>query len=211
MKILAYSKWDALPALCGMLHFAYVLTFFALFPVAPWWVLVCMGIVYSISVSWNINGISHNFIHNAYFSWRPINRMFGVMESMPRLVFPRHSTSTFIIGIIWGTVTGPMNEGISSIGCRSIGMATMARPRTSGATSFSAICVTTQSDLWGNQTEEPGGCVLGCIRDCRVYQFLYSDGRPELEVYPILSALLLPRALPLIPEWILPAFRRESG
>jgi fatty acid desaturase len=82
MKILAYSKWDALPALCGMLHFAYVLTFFALFPVAPWWVLVCMGMIYSISVSWNINGISHNFIHNPYFSWRPMNRMFAVMESV---------------------------------------------------------------------------------------------------------------------------------
>ncbi len=43
MKILAYSKWDALPALCGILHFAYVLTLFALFPVAPWWVLVWHG------------------------------------------------------------------------------------------------------------------------------------------------------------------------
>ena len=82
MKILAYSKWDALPALCGILHFAYVLTLFALFPVAPWWVLLCLGIIYSISVSWNINGISHNFIHNPYFSWRPLNRLFAVVESM---------------------------------------------------------------------------------------------------------------------------------
>jgi fatty acid desaturase len=82
MKVLAYSKWDALPALCGVLHFAYVLTLFALFPVAPWWVLACLGIIYSISVSWNINGISHNFIHNPYFSWRPLNRMFAVLESM---------------------------------------------------------------------------------------------------------------------------------
>jgi len=82
MKILAYSKADALPVLCGILHFAYVLAMFALFPVTPWWVLLCLGVIYSVSVSWNINGISHNFIHNPYFSWRPLNRIFAVLESM---------------------------------------------------------------------------------------------------------------------------------
>ena len=59
-----------------------MLRLFALFPVAPWWVLLCLGVIYSVSVSWNINGISHNFIHNPYFSWRPLNRMFAVLESM---------------------------------------------------------------------------------------------------------------------------------
>ncbi len=82
MKVLAYSKWDAVPALCGFLHFAYILTFFTLFPVTPWWALVCMGIIYSISISWNINGISHNFLHNPYFNWRPLNRVFSLMESL---------------------------------------------------------------------------------------------------------------------------------
>jgi fatty acid desaturase len=82
MKALAYSKWDAVPALCGFLHFAYVLGFFILFPSLPWWALVCMGIVYSISISWNINGISHNFLHNPYFTWRPLNRVFSLAESL---------------------------------------------------------------------------------------------------------------------------------
>ena len=67
MKLLAYSKWDIVPVLCGLAHFAFVLTFFAVFPIAPWWVLVSMGFTYSISISWNINGISHNFLHNPYF------------------------------------------------------------------------------------------------------------------------------------------------
>ena len=66
MRFFTYSKWDAVPALCGLLHLAYVLVFFAVFPIAPWWAIICMGIVYSVSVSWNINGISHNFLHNPY-------------------------------------------------------------------------------------------------------------------------------------------------
>ena len=42
MRILAYSKWDAVAVSAGILHFAYVLTFFLIFPYAPWLVLVCM-------------------------------------------------------------------------------------------------------------------------------------------------------------------------
>jgi fatty acid desaturase len=82
MKILQYSKWDAICVLCGFLHFAYVLTFFFVFPYAPWWVLVCMGLIYSVSVSWNINGVSHNLIHNPFFKSRILNRLFSIMESV---------------------------------------------------------------------------------------------------------------------------------
>jgi len=67
MKLFTYTKWDALPVLAGLLHCAYVLTLFFIFPFAPWWLLIGMGFVYSISVSWNMNGISHNHIHNPYF------------------------------------------------------------------------------------------------------------------------------------------------
>jgi fatty acid desaturase len=82
MKVFAYSKWDAVCVLCGLLHFAYVITFFFVFPYAPWWLLICMGIIYSVSVSWNINGVSHNLIHNPFFKSRILNRLFGVMESV---------------------------------------------------------------------------------------------------------------------------------
>jgi fatty acid desaturase len=52
------------------------------FPSAPWWVLVCMGLLYAISISWNINGISHNFLHNPFFVYRPLNRVFSLLESV---------------------------------------------------------------------------------------------------------------------------------
>ena len=29
--------------------------------------MLILGLIYSVSISWNINGVSHNFIHNPYF------------------------------------------------------------------------------------------------------------------------------------------------
>jgi hypothetical protein len=68
MSVFTYSKWDAVCVLCGLLHFAFVLTLFFVFPYAPWWMLVCMGLIYSVSVSRNINGVSHNLLwfNNGY-------------------------------------------------------------------------------------------------------------------------------------------------
>jgi fatty acid desaturase len=44
--------------------------------------MVGMGIIYSFSISWNINGISHNFIHNRYFNSAALNRAFSFLESI---------------------------------------------------------------------------------------------------------------------------------
>jgi fatty acid desaturase len=35
-----------------------------------------------VSISWNINGISHNFIHNPYFRSPLMNRLFSILESI---------------------------------------------------------------------------------------------------------------------------------
>ena len=82
MKVLTYSKWDAVPVISGLLHCAYVLTLFFIFPYTPWWLLICLGLIYSVSVSWNINGISHNHIHNPYFASRILNRLYSIMLSV---------------------------------------------------------------------------------------------------------------------------------
>src|ERR1043166_2816283 len=55
---------------------------FYLFPRLPLWVMLILGFIYSVSISWNINGISHNFIHNPYFRSRLLNRLFSIMESI---------------------------------------------------------------------------------------------------------------------------------
>ena len=46
------------------------------------WVMLILGFIYSISISWNINGISHNFIHNPYFRSPLLNRLFSILESI---------------------------------------------------------------------------------------------------------------------------------
>lgn len=81
-RFFAYSKIDAVPILCGTLHFGYVIALFALFPHLPLWAMLILGAVFSVSISWNINGISHNFIHNPYFSSPALNRLFSLMESL---------------------------------------------------------------------------------------------------------------------------------
>jgi len=97
-KIFAYSPWDAVPALCGILHLCYVLALFIFFRHLPLWSLFVLGFIYSVSISWNINGIAHNFIHNPFFRWKPANKAFswvlsvtmGFSQQFYELVHNRH-------------------------------------------------------------------------------------------------------------------------
>jgi len=81
-RFFAYSRWDIIPALAELAHFAYVIFLFVAFPHLRWWALLPLGLVYSVSISWNINGISHNFLHNPYFRWSSLNRIFSILESV---------------------------------------------------------------------------------------------------------------------------------
>lgn len=80
--LLAHSYWDIVPVLCGIGHLAYLLGMFLLFDHLPWWANVLLGLIYAVSISWNINSVSHNFIHNAYFKSPILNRLFSLIESL---------------------------------------------------------------------------------------------------------------------------------
>lgn len=80
--LFAYSYWDLVPVVFGVLHFAYLIGMFLWFERLPWYANVLLGLVYAVSISWNINGISHNFIHNAYFKSEFLNRLFSLIESV---------------------------------------------------------------------------------------------------------------------------------
>ncbi|MGA8481197.1 MAG: fatty acid desaturase [Chthoniobacterales bacterium] len=82
MKILAHSNKDWIPVVAMLTHTGFVISMFFLFPHTPLWIMLILGLVYSVSISWNINGIAHNFIHNPYFKWKPANRFFSWLLSV---------------------------------------------------------------------------------------------------------------------------------
>src|SRR4029077_2372419 len=76
-RLFRYSRYDAIPVMAALLQLGYLLLLFFAFPRLPWWALLPLGLVWSISISWNINGISHNFLHNPYFRSPALNRCFS--------------------------------------------------------------------------------------------------------------------------------------
>lgn len=83
-----YSAWDAVPVMFGLVHMAYLFGMYVVFtrvhlPLGAKVILMgVLGLIYSFSISWNINGISHNFIHNRYFNSPALNRLFSIVESV---------------------------------------------------------------------------------------------------------------------------------
>jgi fatty acid desaturase len=77
-----YSAYDAIPALAGVTIVAFFLWTFLAFASLSWWVLVPAFVVVAWSYCWNLQCISHNFIHNPYFKNVWLNRAFSVLETL---------------------------------------------------------------------------------------------------------------------------------
>jgi len=82
MRIFAHSPWDMVPVLAGILHLTFTVWLVLMFDQLAWWQLIPLGMVYAVAISWNINGISHNFLHNPYFVSARLNRFFSLIESL---------------------------------------------------------------------------------------------------------------------------------
>ena len=80
--LLPHSPWDALPVAEALLHLAFIVGLFLAFPVLPAWGVILLGLIYAYSIAWSVNSISHNFIHNPYFSLPVLNRAFSVLLSV---------------------------------------------------------------------------------------------------------------------------------
>ena len=78
----AYSRWDIVPALMVIAHLLFVGTLFFGFHRIPWAIWIPLALVYSISISWSINGSSHNLIHNPFFRWKWLNRTYSIILSL---------------------------------------------------------------------------------------------------------------------------------
>ena len=62
-RIFAHTRWDAIPVAAALLHCVYFFGMFYLFPRVPLLVMLILGFIYSVSISWNINGISLVMLH----------------------------------------------------------------------------------------------------------------------------------------------------
>jgi fatty acid desaturase len=77
-----YSNYDLIPALGGVGIVALILWTFLAFDQLSLWMIVLAFFAVAWSYCWNLQCISHNFIHNPYFSSPLLNRAFGVMETI---------------------------------------------------------------------------------------------------------------------------------
>src|SRR5258708_7959054 len=77
-----YTRMDALPALCGVGIVALIFVTFLGFASLPRWFLVPAFIAIAWSYCWNLQCISHNFIHNPFFHSAWLNSAYGVLETL---------------------------------------------------------------------------------------------------------------------------------
>ncbi|HTQ37368.1 MAG TPA: fatty acid desaturase [Steroidobacteraceae bacterium] len=80
--LFAWSRWDALAVAAAGAHLAFVVWVVAGFGRRRWWENLACGAFYALGISWNINSVSHNFLHTPYFRWQPLNRAFSLLESV---------------------------------------------------------------------------------------------------------------------------------
>jgi fatty acid desaturase len=81
-RLFAHSRWDVIPVGLAAAHLAAVLGLVFSFERLSWAGFVGLGLLYAISISWSINSIAHNFIHNPYFVSPILNRSFSLMLSL---------------------------------------------------------------------------------------------------------------------------------
>jgi fatty acid desaturase len=81
-RLFRYSAHDVLPALCAVVHAALLVGTFVLFHYSPTWLLGLAFCSIIFNYCWNVQSISHNFIHNPFFTNAWLNRAFSLLESV---------------------------------------------------------------------------------------------------------------------------------
>ena len=81
-RIFAHSRIDIIPVLAAVAHLAFDIYLIVGFASRSIWISALLGCIYSVSISWNINGVSHNFIHTPYFNPSWMNYAFSLLESI---------------------------------------------------------------------------------------------------------------------------------
>ena len=96
--IFRYSAWDVVPAALLFAHVSALALFFLAFPHLTWPARIAGAALYGLAIGWSLDSVAHNFIHNPFFVWRPLNRAVayaltivnGVPQTMYDYVHMRH-------------------------------------------------------------------------------------------------------------------------
>jgi fatty acid desaturase len=76
-----HSPYDAIPALCVVGIVTLIFWTFLAYRTLSWWLLAPAFVALAWSYCWNMQCLSHNFIHNPFFSAGWLNRAFSVLET----------------------------------------------------------------------------------------------------------------------------------
>ena len=93
-----YSAWDAIPAALVLIHIGLLLAFFLAWHHLSWPLRMAGAAAYGAAIGWSLDSVSHNFIHNPFFAWEPLNRLtslvltleLGTPQTMYKYVHMRH-------------------------------------------------------------------------------------------------------------------------
>ncbi len=77
-----YSPLDAVPALAVVGIVALIVATLVYFHRMPWWVVAPAFCAVSLCYVWNLQCLSHNFVHNPFFTSKWLNRAFSVLETV---------------------------------------------------------------------------------------------------------------------------------
>jgi fatty acid desaturase len=97
-RIFRYSAWDAVPAILVYAHLAALIAFFIAWPQLSWTARLLGAGLYAFAIGWNQDSVSHNFIHNPFFTSKLMNRLTefaltlenGVPQTMYAYIHMRH-------------------------------------------------------------------------------------------------------------------------
>ena len=98
LGLFRYSAWDAIPAALAFAQLALILVFFVAWPQMSWPERFAGALVYAAAIGWNLDSVAHNFIHNRFFAFEPLNRLtslvltlsVGAPQTMYAYVHMRH-------------------------------------------------------------------------------------------------------------------------
>jgi fatty acid desaturase len=82
IRLFRYDARDAFPVLCAVGQLACLAATLVFFDTLPAWGLALAFLVIIFNYCWNMQSISHNFIHNPYFTSTWLNRAFSVLQSI---------------------------------------------------------------------------------------------------------------------------------